>query len=84
MKKALEKYLFPAVLLLWPLAACLQGVCVSDPTYSLGNYIHLFEMEKGSTWMFATYLANLLGSLIIRLPFGDSMAAMNIMTALAG
>ena len=82
LQQPLEKTLFPVLLFLWPLVSCLQGVSVTDPSYSLGNYIHLFRMGEGSTWLFATYLANCAGALLMKLPFGAAMPAMNIKTAL--
>lgn len=82
LQEPLEKTLFPVLLFLWPLVSCLQGVSAADPSYSLGNYIHLFRMEEGSTWLFATYLANLVGSFLTKLPFGAALPAMNVKTAL--
>lgn len=82
MQAPLEKTLFPVLLFIWPLAGCMQGVSVTDPSYALGNYLHLFRAGEGSTWLFATYLANCTGALLAKLPFGAQLAAMNIKTAL--
>ena len=79
-QRPLETYLFPAILLLWPLAAVNQGVSVADTTYSLGNY--RFIDGVGQMWLLATYLSNELGALLMRLPFGQTMLGMNVMTGL--
>lgn len=80
-QKPMEKYAFPLFLLLWPLVGANQGISVSDTTYSLVNYRYLFE-GTGSTWLFATWLANLSGHLLSLLPAGHTMLGMNLMTAL--
>ncbi len=75
-----ERILFPIVLLLWPLAACRQGVSVMDTTYSLANF--RYPDSIGTMWRFATFLANMTGSFLIRLPFGKTMLGMNILCLL--
>ena len=74
----LERYVFPVLLFLWPLWNAWSGVDVSDSTYSLGNYI---EIEEGM-WFYSTFLSNQIGSLLLRMPGGDGLLAMNVKTAL--
>ena len=74
----LEKFVFPVVLLLWPLAAAGQGICLSDPAYSLANYAYLTPEYP---WFFATYLANGLGRLLLRVS-GGGLFSMNVLTGL--
>lgn len=76
----LEKFVFPIILLLWPLAAANQGVSVMDTTYSLANYTYPEGM--GSMWLFATFLANVAGRALSLLPFGGTMLGMNLFTGL--
>ena len=76
----MERWLFPVILLLWPLAACRQGASLLDPTYSLGNYAYL--EGSGSTWFYATFLSNKAGELIQHLPGGNTMAGMNVYCSL--
>ena len=79
-KPAAERILFPLILLLWPLAACRQGVSVMDTTYSLANYRYLDNSQ--TTWFFATFLANKAGTFLLNLPPGRTMAGMNVLCGL--
>ncbi len=80
LQQPMEKFLFPLLLLLWPLVAVDQGVNVMDSTYSLGNY--RYADSVGVMWRFATYLANCVGELFDRTPFGKTMLGMNFLTGL--
>lgn len=77
-QRPLERYVFPVILALWPLWGAWSGVDVTDTTYSLGNFVSLDE----GMWFFSTFLANKLGALLMVLPGGGGMLAMNIKTAL--
>ena len=79
-KNIIVNCIFPVILLLYPLMKVNQGVDVSDSTYSLGNY--LFFPELKGTWMISTYLSNVLGFLLMKLPFGRMLMGMNFYTAL--
>ena len=72
--------LFPILLFLYPLTKVNQGIDVSDTTYSLGNYL-FFERLEGM-WVISTYVSNVVGYVLTRLPFGDTLIGMNIYTAL--
>lgn len=76
----IEKILFPLVLAVYPLLMTRQGIDVSDTTYSLANFQYFASMD--GTWMVATFLANAAGSLLMRLPFGGTLAGMYFYTAL--
>ena len=76
----IEKYLLPAVLLLYPFLAVNQGLDVADATYSLTNFQY-FDSMKG-TWMVATFLSNAAGWLLMQLPFGGTMLGMKCYTTL--
>lgn len=78
--KPLELCVFPLILLLWPLIKVMQGVDVSDSTYSLGNY--LFADRLDGVWVISTYLSNFVGSLMVRLPGGDTLLGANIYSGL--
>lgn len=79
LRSAAEKLLFPVFLALWPLVSIHQGVNAADTTYSLANYLYLTPEYP---WFFATFLANRVGSLLMRLSPGGSMAVMNLLTGL--
>lgn len=79
-KKVLNKFIFPLVLLLATMVTVNQGIDVSDSTYSLGNYLFADRLE--GMWVISTYLSNLLGSLMVRLPGGSTLLGANIYTRL--
>lgn len=74
------KWIFPLILLLYPLIKINQGVDVSDSTYSLGNYLFFPEMK--GMWVVSTYLSNVIGWLMVKLPFADRLLVMNLYTGL--
>ncbi len=74
------KIIFPAALLVFPLLLINQGVDISDTTYSLGYYRFMEEMD--ATWVLATYLANVAGAFLMRLPMGNTLLGMNLYTGL--
>lgn len=76
----MEKYLFPLILLLYPLLLINQGIDITDTTYSIGYYRFMDEMDI--TWVLATYLANVAGAFLMKLPFGDTLLGLNLYTGL--
>ena len=78
-QNCIEKLLFPAILLLYPLLAVNQGLDVADTTYSLANFQYFGSME--GTWMVATFLANVTGWLFTQLPFGGTLLGMYFYTS---
>lgn len=76
----LERFVFPLILLLWPLAAANQGVSLMDTTYSLANYT--YPDSIGHMWFFATFGANAVGHALVSLPFGKTLLSMNLLTGL--
>lgn len=77
----LLQILFPLLLLLWPMAAVGQGIDLADVTYSLANFRYLGRDGAGSTWFFATYLANRVGGFFDGLG-GNSLLVMEILCSL--
>lgn len=71
---------FPLVLLLFPLLKIGQGVDLTDTPYSLGNYRFFAETE--GVWVMATFLSNVAGFLLTKLPFGTTMIGMKCYTSL--
>ena len=74
--KLMADWLFPAVLLIYPLLWANQGIDVSDPTYSLTNF--RFFPELSGSWAIATWLANVAGFLLMKLPFGETLLGMKL------
>lgn len=79
-KKAAYNFIYPAALLILPLLTVNQGVDVSDSTYSLGNY--LFADRLDGMWVISTYLSNVFGSVLIKLPGAKTLLGANIYTGL--
>ena len=76
----IENVLFPILLAIYPLVGINQGLDVADTTYSLANFQYFGQMK--GTWMVATFLANVVGSLLMRLPFGGTLLGMYFYTSL--
>ena len=76
----LQKWIPVLILLLYPLRKVNTGIDLMDGGYSLGNYRFFTTMNQ--VWKLATYLANVLGVALTRLPFGDTWIGMNVYTAL--
>lgn len=79
-EKGLNRIVFPLLLLAFPLLLIHQGIDISDTTYSLGYYRFMEEMDV--RWVLATYLANVTGALMMKLPMGDTLLGMNFYTGL--
>lgn len=68
------------ILILYPLRHMTMGIDLMDAGYSLGNYRYLSVMNEN--WKLATYLSNLLGAFLMKLPFGKYWIGMNAYTGL--
>ena len=86
-EERLQKYLgyagevlFPLILFLLPLLKINQGVDLTDTPYSLGNY-RFFTQSEG-VWVLSTFLSNVTGFLITRLPMGGTMLGVKLYTGL--
>jgi hypothetical protein len=75
-QEPLEKYVFPIILLLFPLFGVNAGLDITDTTYSLGNYQFLDSVND--MWLFSTYLSNVTGALIMKLPGAGTMLGFGI------
>ncbi len=73
----MEKFVFPALLVIFAFLGVDQGADLTDTTYSLGNY-EQFGQLKGD-WIYATYLANLCGHLFMKIT-GGRLLWMNVLT----
>jgi hypothetical protein len=57
-----------------------MGLDLMDAGYALGNYRFFDTMNE--TWKLATYLSNVVGMLLMHLPFGNTWIGMNVYTGL--
>lgn len=76
----LYNIVFPLILLLYPLVKSNIGVDYMDSMYSPGNFVFFQEME--GTWVIATYLANVIGFLLTKLPGAETYLGLRIYTNL--
>ncbi len=63
------------ILLLYPLRHAGVGIDLMDAGYALGNYRFFDSLNQ--MWKLATYLANIAGAAISKLPFGDCWIGMD-------
>lgn len=64
------------VLLLYPLRHAAVGLDLMDAGYALGNYRFFGTVDE--MWKLATYLANVTGVMLSKLPFGGRWIGMNV------
>ena len=76
----MEKYLFPLILLVYPFAGVNQGLDITDTTYGLSNYEFLPVIDP--MWGLSTFLANVTGRTIMKLPFAGTMLGMGVYCSL--
>ena len=79
-KEKITDVIMMLFLLCYPLRKANIGLDMMDAGYALGNYRFFNTMNE--TWKLATYLANVVGVLFTRLPFGDTWVGMNVYTSL--
>ena len=70
-KEVITKFLFPILLFLYPFMTVNQGVDVSDSTYSFTNFLFFENME--GMWAVSTFVSNVTGWLLTKLPFGTTL-----------
>ena len=76
----MEKYLFPLILLVYPFVGVNQGLDITDTTYGLSNYEFLPVIDP--MWGLSTFLANVTGRTIMKLPFAGTMLGMGVYCSL--
>lgn len=79
-KKSVSFVVFPLILFFFSLLKVNRGIDLTDSAYSLGNYV-FFEQNQG-LWTFLTYLSNVTGFLMTKLPFGSTLMGMKIYSSL--
>ena len=78
-KKRLIEWIFTIILFVYPMRKAFVGLDLMDAGYSLGNYKYFDTMHEG--WKLATYLANVTGMVLSKLPFGNTWVGMNLYTS---
>ncbi|SCX02616.1 hypothetical protein SAMN02910339_00429 [Lachnospiraceae bacterium YSD2013] len=70
--------LFPVLILLFCFVKVNQGADISDSTYSPTNF--MFTDRLDIMWYTSTALANFVGSILVKLPLGNTLLMMNVYT----
>lgn len=81
-KTTLEN-IFVVVLAFYPLRHINWGLDLWDTGYNYANFQYMGVDHMDSMWLFSTYLANVAGNFLSRLPNGDSLMGMNLYTGLS-
>ena len=78
----LAENLFVVILLFYSLRHIFWGLDLWDTGYNYANFQYMGTRHMDSMWLFSTYLANVVGNLLTKLPNGDTLAGMNLYTGL--
>ena len=70
--------LFIVILAFYPLRHIGQGIDLWDTGYNYANFRYMGTEHMGSMWMFSTYLANVAGNWLTKLPNADTLRGMNL------
>lgn len=73
-------WIYPLILLLYPLRHIRVGAEWWDTGYNYGNFTYMDYMDP--MWLLSTYLGNAAGHLLTLLPGGGTMLGMNLYTGL--
>lgn len=74
-------YIFPIILLLYPLRHINMGLDLADTGYNYANFRYGLE-HMDTKWFFSTYLSNTAGHFLTCLPGGHTLLFMNLYTGL--
>lgn len=74
--------LFIVILVFYPLRHISWGLDLWDTGYNYANFQYMGTEHMDPMWLFSTYLANVVGNLLTKLPNADSLMGMNLYTGL--
>lgn len=74
-------YIFPIILLLYPMRHINMGLDLADTGYNYANFRYGPE-HMDSMWFFSTYLSNSAGHFLVCLPGGHTLLFMNLYTGI--
>lgn len=75
-------YIFPLILLLYPLRHIHWGLDFWDTGYNYANFRYMGMEHMDPMWLFSTYLSNVVGHFLTMLPGGHTLLFMNLYTGL--
>lgn len=70
------------ILLIYPLRHINWGLDLWDTGYNYANFQYMGLDHMDSMWLYSTYLANVVGNVLTKLPFAGSLVGMNFYTGL--
>lgn len=76
------EWIFGIIMLLYPLRHVNWGIDLWDTGYNYANFQYMGLEHMDSMWLFSTYLANVVGHFLTKLPFGHTLIGMNCYTGL--
>lgn len=74
--------IYVAVLVAYAMRHVNWGLDLLDTGYSYSNFQYMSFDHMDTMWLFSTYLANVVGNILTKLPFADSLLGMNVYTTL--
>ena len=81
-KQNLRENLFFVILAFYPLRHISWGLDFWDTGYNYANFQYMGTRHMDPMWLFSTYLANVTGNLLTKLPSADTLMGMNLYTGL--
>lgn len=73
---------YVALLIMYSMRHVNWGLDLADTGYSYSNFQYMSFEHMDSMWIFSTYLANVVGNILSKLPFADTLLGMNFYTTL--
>lgn len=73
---------FVVILAFYPLRHVNWGLDLWDTGYNYANFTYMGTEHMDPMWLFSTYLSNVLGNLLTKLPNGGTLVGMNVYTGL--
>lgn len=74
--------LFVVIMAFYPLRHIGVGIDFCDTGYNYANFQYMGIDHMDPMWLFSTYLANVAGNMLTRLPRADTLLGMNLYTGL--
>ncbi len=78
--KIITGILFPAILVFISFFKVNKGLDITDSAYSCTNFLSLDRLD--CMWYYSTFYANLIGGILTRLPYGNTLIGLNCYTSL--
>lgn len=75
--------LFIVILVFYPLRHIGWGLDLWDTGYNYANFQYMGTEHMDPMWLFSTYLSNVAGNLLMKLPSAGSLMGMNLYTGLS-